>query len=88
LVNKPRYKPTLYQPTIYQIKVTGEIDRRWSDWAEGMVIAVDGAAADEGIGHSVTTLTDAFDQAALQGPLRWLYSLGLPLISVVCIECG
>jgi hypothetical protein len=35
----------------------------------------------------VTTLTGAVDQAALQGLLRRLYSLGLPLISVECVEC-
>ena len=40
----------------------------------------------EGDGLSVTTLTGIVDQAALQGLLRRLYSLGLPLISVNCIE--
>jgi len=34
----------------------------------------------------VTTLTGAVDQAALQGLLRRLYSLGLPLISVTCVQ--
>ena len=36
----------------------------------------------------VTTLACAIDQAALQSVLRRLYSLGLPLISVICVECG
>ncbi len=31
-------------------------------------------------------ITGSFDQAALQGLLRRLYSLGLPLISVICLE--
>ncbi|MFN2274224.1 MAG: hypothetical protein ACK2TX_05195 [Anaerolineales bacterium] len=31
----------------------------------------------------MTRLTGDFDQAALHGLLRWLYSLGLPLISVL-----
>jgi hypothetical protein len=35
----------------------------------------------------VTTLSGAFDQAALHSLLRRLYSLGLPLISVICMEC-
>jgi hypothetical protein len=43
----------------------------------------------EGDGPPVTTLTGTVaDQAALQGLLRRLYSLGLPLISVNCVECG
>jgi hypothetical protein len=40
----------------------------------------------EGDGPPVTTLTSTLDQAALQGLLRRLYSLGLPLISVNCVE--
>jgi hypothetical protein len=35
----------------------------------------------------VSTITGTFDQAALQGLLRRLYSLGLPLISVICVKC-
>jgi hypothetical protein len=42
----------------------------------------------EGDGPPVTTLTGTVDQAALQGLLRRLYSLGLPLISVICVDCG
>ena len=37
-------------------------------------------------GPPVTVLTGAVDQAALQGLLRHLYALGLPLISVICVE--
>jgi hypothetical protein len=40
----------------------------------------------EGDGPPVTTLTGIVDQAALQGVLRRLYSLGLPLFSVNCVE--
>jgi hypothetical protein len=44
--------------------------------------------ASEGDGSPITILTGTFDQAALQGLLRCLYSLGLPLISVNCVEVG
>ena len=37
-------------------------------------------------GHPVTTLAGTLDQAALQGLLRRLYSYGLPLISVICVD--
>ena len=73
---------TLDQPAIYQIKVPGELDESWSDWLAGMTITVES----EGDDLPVTTLTGALDQAALHGLLRRLYSLGLPLISVNCIE--
>ena len=79
-----RQKLTLDRPATYQIKVPGEIGESWSDWVEGMTITVES----EGDGPPVTTLTGpVVDQAALQGLLRRLYSLGLPLISVQCVEC-
>jgi hypothetical protein len=79
-----KQKLTLDRPATYQIKVPGHIGESWSDWAGGMTIAVDC----EGDDPPVTTLTGTVDQAALQGLLRRLYSLGLPLISVICVECS
>jgi hypothetical protein len=83
-MNKVRQKLTLDRPANYQIKVPGELDESWSDWAGGMTITVES----EGDGPPVTTLTGNVDQAALQSLLRRLYSLGLPLISVICVECS
>ena len=77
-------KLTLDRPATYQIKVPEELDQRWSDWYRGMTITL--GRDDNGLSVSILTVTA--DQAALQGLLRRLYSLGLPLISVVCIECG
>ena len=79
-----KQKLTLDRPATYQIKVPGHLDKSWSDWAGGMTITVD--CEDDGL--PVTTLTGTVDQAALQGLLRRLYSLGLPLISVNCIACN
>ena len=75
-------KLTLDQPATYQIKVPGYLDESWSDWAGRMTISVEG----RGDGPPVTTITGTVDQAALQGLLRRLYSLGLPLISVNCVD--
>ena len=83
-MNKPKQKLTLDRPALYQIKVPGHIDESWSDWVGGMTITVE----TEGDGPPVTTLTGTVDQAALQGLLRRLYALGLPLISVGCVDCG
>jgi len=75
-------KLTLDRPATYQIKVPGHFDKSWSDWAGGITVTVE--SIDDG--PPVTTLTGTVDQAALQGLLRRLYSLGLPLISVNCQE--
>ncbi|MFC2023175.1 hypothetical protein ACFLT5_00355 [Chloroflexota bacterium] len=79
-----RRKLSLDRAAIYQIQVPGELDESWTDWDGRMTVSVESV----GDGPPVTTLTGTVDQAALQGLLRRLYSLGLPLISVVCVECG
>ena len=84
MIKDVKQKLTLDRPATYQIQVPGELDASWSDWAGSMTIGVES----EGDGPPVTTLTGTVDQAALQGLLRRLYSLGLPLISVICVECG
>jgi hypothetical protein len=78
----PEQQLTLHQPARYQIKVPGHLDQSWSNWAGGMTIAVEC----KGDGPPVTTLTGTVDQAALQGLLRQLYSVGLPLLSVSRVE--
>jgi len=79
-----KQKLTLDRPATYQIKVPGHLNESWSEWAGSMTITVES----EGDGLPVSTLIGAFDQAALQGLLRRLYSLGLPLISVICVDCS
>ena len=79
MMTSVKHKFTLDQPATYQIKVPESLDESWSEWAGGMTITVES----EGNGPPVTTLTGLVaDQAALQGLLRRLYSLGLPLLSV------
>jgi len=70
-------KLNLDRPATYQIKVPGRLDENLSDWVEGMTIMIE--RGDDG--SPITTLTAVLvDQAALQGLLRRLYALGLPLI--------
>ena len=81
-MNQNRHTLALHQPAEYQIRVPGELDLSWSDWIGGMTIAVE----NQGEGPPVTVLTGLVtDQAALQGLLRRIYSLGLPLLSVICV---
>jgi hypothetical protein len=84
MMTEARPKLTLDRPATYQIQVPGELDERWTDWAGKMTVTVES----EGEGPPVTTLTGIVDQAALHSVLRRLYSLGLPLLSVICVECG
>ena len=83
-MKKVEQKLTLDRPATYQIKVPGRLDASWAEWDTRMTVTVER----EGDLPPVTTLSGAVDQAALLGLLRRLYSLGLPLISVICVEPG
>jgi hypothetical protein len=84
MMNSAENRLTLDRPAAYQIKVPGHLTKDWSDWAANMIITL-GSGED---GQPVTTVICIVDQAALQGMLHHLYSLGLPLISVICLEVG
>ena len=66
---------TLDQPVVYQIQVPGHIDEISLDWVGDVTVKTDF----DDTGAPITILTGKFDQAALIGTLRRLYSLGLPL---------
>ena len=77
-------KLTMDKPVIYQIRVPGVLSKGWSDWSMKMEVNVE--ISDKR--SPVTTLTGKLDQAALQGLLRHMYSRGLPLISIVWVDCS
>ena len=76
-------KLTLDLLATYEIVVPGELDESWTDWDGTVTITVAG----EGDSLPFTLLTATVDQAALHGLLRRLYALGLPVISVRCLDC-
>jgi hypothetical protein len=84
MIKNGKHKLTLDRPVTYQIKVLGAFDEHWSDWGRELTITIEND--DDNL--SITTLTGFLDQAALLGLLRRLYSLGVPLISVLCLDFG
>lgn len=67
------------EPLVYQIKIKGHLGRQWTDWFEGMTITL------EDDSHTLLT-GSVVDQSALHGLLRKVRNLGMPLISVNCIN--
>ena len=65
---------------VYQIKVQGKLDERWSEWFSGLTITVESESP------PVTKLTGVIDQSALRGILTKIWDLNLALISVTPIE--
>ena len=64
---------------VYRIRIKGQLDQGWSDWFEGLTIAVD----DNG---DTLVSGPVADQAALHGLLKKVRDLGMPLLSVTCVE--
>ena len=63
-----------HQPGLYEIRIKGHLDDRWTDWFSGMTITLQD--------NGDTLLTGpVIDQAALHGLLKKVRDLGLPLVS-------
>jgi hypothetical protein len=68
------------RPMAYRIRITGQLDARWSDWFEGLSVTLD---------EGDTLITGpVVDQATLHGLLRRVRDLGMPLVSVGPVEPG
>ena len=60
---------------VYEIRVRGILDDRWSEWFDGMTVSSDASGE--------TTLSGPVpDQAALHGLIARVRDLGMPLLSV------
>lgn len=80
--SEPQVQLSLDRVVTYQITVPGRLEVQLTPWAAEL-----SASYTRGVdAQMTTTLRGRFDQAALHGVLRRLYSLGLPLISVKWIE--
>ena len=69
------------KPMIYQIRIKGHLKCQWADWFDNLTITT------EEDGDTLLT-GPVIDQAALHGLLKKVRDLGMPLVSVNCIEHG
>lgn len=69
------------KPWRYELRIKGHLDDRWADWFEGL------SFTHESDGTTILS-GPVVDQAALFGLLRKVRDLGLPLLSVICVEPG
>ena len=67
----------------YQIRVQGKLDKRWSDWFDGITMAFERADDDPPVTVLTGTVTD---QARLRGILSRLWDSNLTLLSVIRVE--
>ena len=73
----PRNEPD--QGGTYEIRLAGRLDDRWAAWFDGLSLTheIDGTTVLRG---------PVADQAALHGLLQKVRDMGLPLVSVGCVE--
>ena len=63
------------QPQVYEIRLKGQIDKRWAAWFDGLTVT--------NIEDDETVLVGpVVDQTALHGLLAKVRDLNLPLLSV------
>ena len=64
---------------VYEIRLKGHLDARWVKWFDGLALTLD---------ENGSTLLSGpvADQAALNGLLKKVRDLGLPLLSVNSVE--
>ena len=64
---------------IYEIRVQGRLDQRWSTWFDGLAISYEG--------EETTVLRGSLvDEAALHGVLIKVRDLALPLLAVSRVQ--
>ncbi len=77
--NEPEPNSEPSPPTIYRVRLKGQLGSEWAEWFEGLAVTLE----DDGS----TLLTGPLaDQAALHGLLKKIRDLGMPLISVCPVE--
>ncbi len=66
--------------SVYEFRLEGRLDARWSEWFEGLVMQ---HAVDEETGAAITILVGpVIDQPQLHGILEKISSLNIKLLSV------
>lgn len=63
------------RPVLYEIRIAGQLDGRWSSWFDGLEVC-------QQAGGETALVGPLADQAALYGILHKIRDLGLALISV------
>jgi hypothetical protein len=73
----------MHGPAIYEIRVRGHLEEKWSDQLGGLQITATLGPS----GQKETIIVGRLvDQSALTGVLHTLYELHLPVVSVECVD--
>ena len=68
------------QPMEYEIRIIGHLGTQWAEWFGNLTMTLE----EDGTTILIGTVTD---QAALHGIFKKIRDLGMPLLSVNCVDC-
>jgi hypothetical protein len=82
-MGQPGQRINMFEPAVYCIRIQGKVGESWSEYfgAQSMSVEVDEAGL-----SSTTLISEPVDQAALVGMINHLNGLGLPVVSVECMQ--
>jgi hypothetical protein len=75
-------KLTLDSSSRYEIRIQGALDESWKEFLNAVTIEVRSQPDEPPV---TIAICEFIDQAELAGALSYVYSMGLPLLSVQCI---
>lgn len=78
-----RQRVNMFDPAVFSIRIEGQLGVSWSDYFGAQSMSVE---EDEAGLCTTTLLSEPVDQAGLVGMINLLNSLGLPLVSVECLQ--
>ena len=82
-MGQPQQRINMFDPAVYSIRIQGKLGESWSEYFGAQSLSVETNEA----GLSTTTLiSEPVDQAALVGMINHLNGLGLPVVSVECLQ--
>ena len=81
MIDKQTFDERHDQHQCYEIRLKGHLDATWAMWFDGLAITTNE--------NGETLLSGPMaDQAALHGLLKKVRDLGMPLVSVVQVQCN
>ena len=73
----------MFEPAVYCIRISGRLGESWLEYFGAQSLSVE----EDQAGRRTTTLvSEPVDQAGLVGMINHLNGLGLPVLSVECVQ--
>jgi hypothetical protein len=74
---------SMFDPAVFCIRVNGKLSERWSEYFGAQSMSVE---EDDGGLCTTLLISEPVDQAALVGMINCLNGMGLPLVSIECVQ--